>query len=210
MMLTFYANMLESLKNIQNFADDKYHTLKMLVLNDTFVQASYYDYYYHKKVVLRDNTTFAKVVFLLFVKYSLGMSVRTFVSFQTLYTPSNSLREWGVIELVYYLDRKEYRFYTKETPLHKGKLMEQIFAPAHKTFLLATISDRCEVTQFINDHLTSFNETNRLTFYDVHHILKLNKVPVPPNWDDKAYMKVIDDDSLEEEVFTGNEVIVFT
>ena len=209
-LLNFYCLFLEFTKIICDWIKDRYNDLEMLVLNDSFVQVVKYDFFDKEKVDLVNNTNVFQVLYLFILKI-FGWNINDYVSLDKLKAPMFCNKEnWGgIYEVVYYKDRQETRFYTKSNKFNKEELLSQMTKKTHKQYLFATISDHCDVTSFINEHLSSFNEINQITFDDFYSIIALNKHNVPlKNLD--SYLKLIDDDTIEETIYFGSDVIILT
>ena len=231
--LSFYYYAVEFLKNIYDFFVGMYNDLEMVVLDGTVVKATYYDYHIQKKVVFFDNTSVIKVLYLMFLKYVLAQDITYYTSLDNaeFNLPgkqefSSSVTEWGITEIVYYHDRQRMKCFTKFGVVYyhhrqrvkcltkfanvtMDKILNPTKKPQHKKFLYVTISDQCDITRFINDHISSFNETNQVTVHDIYNIAKIDAHLVAPvAWNENIYIKFIDTDTVEETVYRGNDHII--
>jgi hypothetical protein len=189
--------------SISNF----YNALEMLILNDSFTEIYFYDLYDMRKIHVRNNARIFKVCYLIFLKYVLRINIRHRISLETVKLPAR-LPGYGIVELVYYNNKEETRFYTKSEELDRNTILTYLQAKIHKKFLYATISDKLDVTWFINEHISSFNRSNNICVDELLSILTINRAKVPDVDINGLYIKVIDDDTIEETIFHKQNPIV--
>ena len=190
---------------------NKYNDLEMLVLDGTFVEIYFYDFYTMKKTTLRNNTSVWRVLYLIFVKYILMRSTEVYTHLNNMFTPLMMSATPGVFEVVHYVNREKQRYYTKADLLDKDLVLHYMRKQAHTKFLYATISDKYNVTDFVNNHITSFHSKNSITVLDLILILMINKHQIPTiGMVDEYYLKVIDDAVLDETIFKDRSSVILT
>jgi hypothetical protein len=179
--------------------------MEMIVLNNTFTEIYFYDYYKMEKVTLRNNDAVIMVLYLIIKKLLFGMNISNDTSIDDFFTPYKLAHDLGVFEIAYYSNRKKTKYYTKGITLDKEIILKNINKPTHKQFLHATLNDNITITQFVNDHLSSFHDKNNISVLDITLIFYINQHRVPHINEHHHYLKLIDDDTLEETIFKDHD-----
>jgi hypothetical protein len=206
-MYSFYCETYAFIINIMNSIFDD---MQMLVLDQSFVEIYFYEFHTMKKHTLRNNTNIFRVLYLIFLKLVLGYTVCPITMMGEHIIPLSHMYGEGVFEFIYYTKRQKQRYYTKTTDVSKQIILKYLARAGCMKFMHATISDKYNVTSFINDHISSFHPRNNLYVSDVAVVLLINQHAVPPIYEtDEYYLKVIDD-NLEETIFKDNTCIVLT
>jgi hypothetical protein len=204
----FYINTIYT-----NFSDkiiNWYNDLEMLIINDTITEIYFYSFDDMRKITLRNNTTMYRVILLLIKKYLCGASIAQDTELVDFTVPLLLTNQRGLFEFVYYKDRKHVRYYTKHAFVNIETITQYSEENVHKKFLYATIDDKYDVTWFINEHITSFHRRNQIIVSDIVSLLYINKHKVPEECDHGHYLKLVDDDTIEETIIKDNEAIILT
>jgi hypothetical protein len=206
-LLTFYSFLCENLKYLYDFGQQKYNDLEMMVLNNTFTEVYFYDYVHMRKRIIRKNNSLPMILYLVFLKW-LGYSTSQYTQIIEFFSPYMLLPDSeGLFEIVYYSNRESKRYYTKGTNLDKGLILHYLRRiPVHKC-LHASLSDKYNVTWFINDHITSFHGKNAIKVIDIALILMINRHQIPPISEGYT-LKVLEDDTLEEYTFLEHSDVI--
>lgn len=104
-------------------------------------------------------------------------------------------------------DNKKYLTYTSFDTLSRG------VRPRKHKYLYGSISDKIDLTNFINQHIESFNSTTCLTLEDILYVLAIEKQISFKEFcafmlDQTKTLYVIDDTTLEVRRFKDYELIV--
>jgi hypothetical protein len=184
-----------------------YNKVENLVINDTYAEIYFYDYYGMTCKVLRNNCSPFRLVYLLVLKYILKQNIDHLTQLHDFFSPLRYMHDMGIFEVVYYSNGRSKRYFTKGEHLDKDLVnIHMNKKPSPSEYLHASLSDKMTITWFINDHLTSFHSHNHITAIDVATILMIKEHKVPDVSND-FFVKVIDDD-LNEMTFKDNMSIV--
>lgn len=224
--LMFYSFLYEQYISLSSKVEQIYNDLEMQVVNNTFTEIYFYDYCDMKKVVLRNNTTYFQIFWLL-LKQLLGFDITDDLRYNLDEIFLHYLQTYrdGIFEIVYYKDRKKIKYYTRghtweklysPTQHHivlKGyfneeTLLKHMMKKPHKNFLHATINDKHTVTWFVNEHLSSFNSRNKIKVADMIIIMKLNNHITTDVNEETNYLMLIDNDTLDEITYNDNKPII--
>lgn len=209
-LLKFYFYFNTIYTNISDKLINWYNDVEMLIINDTITEIYFYSFDNMQKITLRNNTTMYRVILLLIKKYVCGASITCDTGLEDFSVPLLLTSHRGLFEFVYYKDRKHLRYYTKQAFVNIETIMQHSEEKVHKKFLYATIDDKYDVTWFINEHITSFHRRNKIIVSDIVSLLYINKHKVPEESDNGHYLKLIDDDTVEETIIKDNEAIILT
>lgn len=212
-LLNFYSFFCEWVQFVTNRVEQAYNDAEMVVLNNTFVVINYYDMYYMKKYNVRNNTRFDQLCWLYIKKYVLGLDITHHLDLSGLQLPDDHDKGTNLVEVVYYKNRKQTRYFIKTDELNDDamyQVTQNLHAPMEhcQVYDHATVNDKYNITEFINEHRTSFNEHNQLTTHDIVNILAINAHKVPSD-DENTYIKLITiDDDIEETIFPWHSVVL--
>jgi hypothetical protein len=156
------------------------------------------------KITLRNNTTFLRMFYLLLKQFVFKQDIRSDIEVNQFFTTYS----YGIFEIIHYKDRKKKKYYTKTDGLDKERVLRYMNKPIRRRFLHASINDKVNVTCFVNDHLTSFHSGNGITVEDLTNIMFISKHIIPDIADGNHYLKLIDNETLDEIVFDGNRSII--
>jgi hypothetical protein len=188
--------------------ENSYNDMEMTVLNNTFTDIYFYDYYKMEKTTLRNNSAVTTVLYLIMKKYILGLDITNETTLEDFFIPLKLAHDLGVFEISYYSQRNKMKYYTKGITLNKDLILTNIHRKTHKKFLYATLNDKVNVTDFINDHLSSFHDKNNISVLDLTLILYISQHQIPHIDETHHYLKLVDDDTLEETIFDNHSNIV--
>jgi hypothetical protein len=194
--------------SMSKYMNDVYNDMEMLVLNNTFTEIYFYDYYKMDKVTLRNNAKVLKVLYLIMKKYWFNLDISNDIKLHDFFTPLALNSNLGIFEIVFFSDRRVTKYYTKGDLLDKDLVLHYMKKPCHKKFLYATINDKVNVTWFINEHISSFHNHNNITVLDITLILYINQHTIPEISEGNHYLKLIDDDTLDETIYKDNSNII--
>lgn len=206
-LLQLYTYCTETYEWAREKAENAYNSMEMLVLNDTFTQIYYYDFYKMQRIVIRDNANIFMVLWLLFLKYVLEWDISRYTCIDDFFTPYSHSPHTGLFEVAYFSGKKTHRYYANSDYLFKDLVLYYLKKkPKHK-YLFASMSDKYNITWFINEHLTSFHAINRLTLQDIVFVLLINK-HVQPDVHGGYYLTLVEDDTLEEHTYKDNAEVI--
>jgi hypothetical protein len=188
--------------------ENSYNDMEMIVLNNTFTDIYFYDYYKMEKTTLRNNSAVTTVLYLIMKKYILGLDITNETTLEDFFIALKLAHDLGVFEISYYSQRNKMKYYTKGITLDKDLILKNIHRKTHKKLLYATLNDKVNVTDFINDHLSSFHDKNNISVLDLTLILYISKHQIPHIDETHHYLKLVDDDTLGETIFDNHSNIV--
>lgn len=209
-LITLFLQIFDMMNIAYNKVTEIYRMFETCILDDTFSEIHIYNTLSMDKKTILNNSHFDALLKLAFVKYIVMYSVHDmYKSLKAILTRMAVTIEDPhlITEIVYFRNGQKYRIFAKKitdcqeiTDLLKKP-------PTHKKYLHATVSDKINLTEFVNEHISSFSEKNQLTVSDLSDIYWMNK-----HHDEKilmdCYVKTITDDTLEEITFNFNDIIV--
>ena len=219
-LLTFYSYMVEMFKKIFGYLAGIYSQLEMQVLDGTFTQVYWYNYETNKKHTVRDNTGLWKVIYLIWIKRILKRhteSTKSYTSLETVPWPkclndTRMMPSKGLFEFVFFASNTKLRYYTKNPlALSHDEIVTRLQRPVHKHYLFATMSDKLNVTDIINTHLSSFSYDNIILPNDIYTVFMLEKNNYMHHvgcLDVNLFLRLVDGDTLEETVFLATQPII--
>jgi hypothetical protein len=206
-LIKFYTYIRDVYEYFYEIGQDQYSCLKTNILEDTFTDVFYYDFNKSKKIRLRNNSNIFVLLYLYYYKYCLKKNISRYTHLSILnYAIPTS--ESGIFELVYYSNKKEYKYYTKRNHIDLHEIASLLLSKSSSKVLYASLLDSYEITEFINEHIQSFTKENDIQVLDLAILLLLQKYEVP--YDRNLYIKIIDDSTLEERIFKDNDTIIIT
>jgi len=209
-LITLFLQIFDMMSIAYNNVNQIYRMFETCILDDTFSEIHIYNTLSMDKKTILNNTHFDSLLKLVFVKYILMYSVHDmYKSLEDILTRMAVTIEDPhlITEIVYFRNGHKYRIFAKKiTDSHEiTDLLKN--PPMHKKYLHATVSDKINITEFVNEHISSFSENNQLTVSDLSDIYWMNK-----HHDEKilmdCYIKTITDDTIEEITFNFNDIIV--
>jgi hypothetical protein len=176
-----------------------FNYLEELVVNETYTYVSYYDYESQEVLILRDNQSLFAILYLVMLKYVFGYNIKDYTALETLTHKVNPLlqREGdGCFELIYYENGRTEKFLTKYLSIPHIELLRKVKKP-QTSIVFGVINDTYDITNFLNEHLSSFNTLTALTLQDVLHIIKMKYKKTLERMEGN-FLRYLDDNVFEE------------
>lgn len=199
--LSVYSYMCDYFNFFYGHCERIYKDMEMRVLNNTITEVYFYDYFNNQKDVIRNNNQIHKVLFLTILKW-FEYDVKQFIDNDFLLSESIHLPISGMYEIVYYSERTPKKYYTRGDKLDVPSILHHMNKKPPHSVLFATLSDKYNITQLINNHITSFHSKNPIRVIDIVNIMQINqKKSLKFDVKDECYIELIEDDTLSDKRF---------
>ncbi len=206
--LKVYSYCCDGYNTIYEMVKNKYLDVSMKLLNDSFTEVYFYDYIHQKKHHLRTNNSLWMLSYLYIKKFVFGYDITTNTCIKKFFSPFMFEPKLGIFEMVYFTNKHTYKYYTKGNHMNKNYILNNIleFKKGPK-ILYASLNNEFNITEFMNQHITSFQKENDITVYDIAMILLINKHRIPSIGNIYS-LEIIEDLTLTERKFVDDERIV--
>lgn len=205
LLLFFYVTVVYD--RFKEMLNKLYVEIESFVLDNTFTEIYFYDFYALQKKTLRSNSNVFMLGFLFLRKRLLGLDNKAYTDLTEFFTPLMNLQNMGLFEIVWYSETKTTTYVTKGEHLHKNDVLKYMCMQDTPQYLHVSLCNH-NITHVFNQLVTSFHPSNQIQVHDLCIMMYIMGLCNENINETNSCLELICNDTLDEIKFWGDDKIV--